>query len=44
MDEQFATHLQVAWANDEKERKRLQRNIKFVKKTDDLDTAIHQIL
>ena len=43
-DEQLATKLQIARANDEKEQKRLKRNLKFVKKTDDLDTAIHAIV
>ena len=43
-DLQLATQIQIARANDEKERMRLKRNLKFVKKTDDLDTAIHGIL
>lgn len=43
-DEQSATQLEIARADDEKERKRLKCNLKFVKKTDDLQTAIRKIL
>ena len=43
-DEQLATQLQVARANDEKEQMRLKRNLKLVKKMDHRNTAIYAIL
>ena len=36
--------IETARAESEKERLRLRRNIRFVKKTDELETAIHSIL
>ena len=43
-DELLAAQLQIARANDEKERLRLKCNPKFVKKTDDFDTTMYDIL
>ena len=43
-DERLAAELQIARANNEKEKLLLKRNLKFVKKTDDLLTAIFDIL
>ena len=44
MDEQLATQLQIARTNGEKERKLFELNLKFVKNTDDLETAIHEVV
>ena len=43
-NEQLAGQMQIARANDEKERQFLKRNLKFVRNTDDLDTVIYEIL
>ena len=43
-DEQLKAQMQIARANDDKERRRMKRNLKLLKKTDDLDTAIHGIV
>ena len=43
-DEQLKAHLQISRANDDKERMRMKRYLKLLKKTDDLDIAIFGIV
>ena len=42
--EQLEAQLQIARANDEKDRTRIKRNLKLLKKTDDLDSAIYDVV
>ena len=41
---QLEAQLQIARANDEKERIRMKRNLKLLKKTDGLDSAIYDVV
>ena len=42
--EQLEAQRQIARANDEKERIRMKRNLKLLRKTDDLDSGIHDVV
>ena len=43
-DALLVAQLQIGRANNEKERLRFKHNLKFIKKTNDLDTATYDIL